>query len=244
MVQGLSVFENKDALNSQTRENLLFHSGSLKSCSVCDKWKGKILTYMGIIGQKAIGSTKKINKGEHYLHVRLVCPKVCVPPPSASERFETKSKPPFAYMQLSPPAKESRKAEWWSQNSSWPCLQHLTSLQVCGVLRFAPWEAPVSPTSPQYTQDITHCCSITLKGAFKSSPDWSRERFLSIRLASAEPIVGKTETKHFQGEGLEAKGKCLWCGKCQLSDICFYECVIGGLDDWKRTLVRNMMSQL
>lgn len=107
---------------------------------------------------------------------------------------------PFAYMQLSPPAKEFRKAEWRSQNSSWPCLKHLTSLQISGVLHFEPWEAPVSPASPKYTQDITHCCSVTLKGAFKSSPEAGRlERLLSIHLAYAEPLVDKTGTKHFQG---------------------------------------------
>lgn len=125
--------------------------------------------------------------------------KVCSLSPLRPRDFEYKWKSRFAYMQLSPPAKGFRKAELRSQNSSWPCLKRLTSPQVSGVLRFAPWEAPVSPGSHKYPQDVTLCCSITLKGAFKSCPEaGSQERFLSY-LAYAEPLVDKTGTKQFQG---------------------------------------------
>lgn len=84
------------------------------------------LTYMG---KYVCSSKNQAHEGGSRLssHKQLASLKVWIHnPPCASERLETKWKLPFAYMQLSPPAREFRKAEWWSQNSSWPCLKHLT----------------------------------------------------------------------------------------------------------------------
>ena len=68
---------------------------------------------------------------------------------------------PFAYTQLSPPTREFRKAELWSQNSLWPRLKHLTPYRspvFCHFFFFPRPEAPVSPASYEYTQGFTlHC---------------------------------------------------------------------------------------
>lgn len=45
--------------------------------------------------------------------------------------------------------KRPEEPSGWSQNSSWPCLNRLTPLQLRRLLGFTLWEAPVSPTAPR-----------------------------------------------------------------------------------------------
>lgn len=134
----------------------------------------------------------------------ITCSPVC----AATEWFDPKQKHirphfPFAYVQLSPPAKDSRGAEWEKSKQlvtlseashpvpAPPCSGFYTVGSTCPPLPpssflWIPWGPP---------QPLRNHPSF-LQGAFKSSPEaGSLLGFLSIRLAFPEVLMTKTGTK-------------------------------------------------
>lgn len=110
---------------------------------------------------------------------------------------------PFAYARLSPPAKESRGAEWVKSKqlvtlseSSHPTPPPPSSGLYAVGSTCLPHRPPKLPQNPPRTSSPSPSQTSSLQGASESSPGaGSFLGFLSIRLAVPEVLMTETGTK-------------------------------------------------